>query len=76
MAAKKAPAKKMAPAKKPPAPTPPAPKDWEVEFDKWANRMRREGAIKRSIGGKVDRMTEKQDKTSAAFAQAKKKKKK
>lgn len=71
MAAKKMPVKKSAPAKKPPTPTPSAPTAAEL---KYTARMKKEGAIKRSIGGKIDRMTAKQDKTSAAFARAKKKK--
>ena len=72
MAAKKMPAKKSAPAKKPPAPgLTPEQQRARAEFN---DRKRREGAIARSVGGKIDRMTAKQDKTSAAFARAKKKK--
>ena len=72
MAAKKMPAKKSAPAKKPPAPgLTPEQQRARAEFN---DRKRREGAFARSVGGKIDRMTAKQDKTSAAFARAKKKK--
>lgn len=70
MAIKKMAAKKSAPAKKPPKPGP-TPEQQRARA-KFNDRMRREGAIARSIGGKVDRMTEKQDKTAAAFARANK----
>lgn len=65
-------AAKKAPAKKPPAPGPSS--EQQRARAAFNDRMRKEGAIKRSVSGKVERMSAKQDKTSAAFARAKKKK--